>query len=230
MQARLVLLAALAFAVAPFLSPEFGGFDPNRFPVPQENPPIQPSGWAFAIWGVIYIGLVLHAVLGAFKYSGDQAWHKGRLYLLVSLVVGTAWLPVALNSPLLATLLIWVMLITALLALLRTQDAQPEWIAVWPVALYAGWLSAASFVSIGLVLAGYGIVTELPAAVIALAMATLFGTVIIFKLRQWPFGVALAWGFAGIAANNMGTNPVLSAVAFVTAAGILTLTAKLFVR
>ena len=50
----LVALAALAFAASPLLVPGFGGFDPNRFPVPQENPPVQPAGYAFAIWGLIY--------------------------------------------------------------------------------------------------------------------------------------------------------------------------------
>jgi len=50
MKAILVLIAALAFAITPFLSPEFGGFDPNLYPMPQDDPPVQPAGWAFSIW------------------------------------------------------------------------------------------------------------------------------------------------------------------------------------
>lgn len=49
MKAFIVLVVALAFALAPFLSPEFGGIDPDKYPVPQKNPPVQPIGWAFGI-------------------------------------------------------------------------------------------------------------------------------------------------------------------------------------
>ncbi len=209
----LVFIAAVAFAVAPFLSPEFGGFDPERFPVPQENPPVQPAGWAFAIWGVIYISLVLHAAVGWFRYAKEADWQRGRPYLFASFAVGAAWLPIALVSPIWATVLIWVMLITALLALYKSRRAKPQWIATWPVALYAGWLSAASFVSIGLVLAGYGIVDETTAAGIALVLATAFALVNQFALRLWPYGAAVAWGFAAIAVANLGQSMILSTVA-----------------
>ena len=53
----LVLLAALAFALSPLLSSGFNGFAPDQFPIPQDNPPVQPAGYAFAIWGLIYLWL-----------------------------------------------------------------------------------------------------------------------------------------------------------------------------
>ena len=205
MKAVLVLIAAIAFAAAPFLSPEFGGFDADRYPIPQDDPPVQPAGWAFAIWGIIYLGLLAHAAFGLLKLRDDPAWERGRVALLVSLAVGAIWLPVALVSPLWATALIWVMLLSALAALYRMRAATPVWIAQWPVALYAGWLSAASFVSIGLFLGGYGVTTEITAAFIALGLATAFAAVNALALRLWPYGVAVVWGFAGIAAANSGT-------------------------
>ena len=116
MRAILVLIVAIAFAIAPFLSPEFGGFDPDKYPIPQRNPAVQPAGWAFSIWGPIYLWLIAHAVLGAFKFRQDAAWDKGRIALALSLAVGAIWLPVALLSPIWATLLIWIMLIAGLIA------------------------------------------------------------------------------------------------------------------
>ena len=43
--ALLVLLAAVGFAVSPLLFPGFAGYDPDRFPIPQPDPPIQPAGF-----------------------------------------------------------------------------------------------------------------------------------------------------------------------------------------
>ncbi len=184
MKSVLVLLASLTFAIAPFLSPDFGGFDPDRYPIPQENSPVQPAGWAFAIWGIIYLALIVHAIVGLTRHKWHSDWERGRLPLFISLAVGTSWLAVATVSPVWATILIVVMLICALTALYRMCNASPAWIATWPVALYAGWLSAASFVSLGLLLAGYGVLSETAAAIIALSCATLF--VLIINHGRYP--------------------------------------------
>ena len=225
MKAILVLIAALAFAVAPFLSPDFGGIDPDRYPIPQLNPPVQPIGWAFSIWAPIYLWLVAHAVFGAVKCRKDAQWDKGRMALALSLAVGTIWLPVALVSPIWATILIWVMLITALVASYQIADAAPAWIAKWPVALYAGWLSAASFVSIGLLLAGFGFVGEFAAAVIALGLATAFAGFNAHRLKSWPYAIAVSWGFVGIAVANIGSAMTLTIAALVAAIIVLGISA-----
>jgi len=62
--AILTFAAALAFAVAPFVSEGFNGFAPDQFPVPQDAPPIQPAGYAFSIWGVIYLWLIVATGFG----------------------------------------------------------------------------------------------------------------------------------------------------------------------
>lgn len=223
MKAVLLLIAALAFAIAPFLSPDFGGFDPNRYPVPQDGPPVQPAGWAFSIWGLIYVALVAHAVVGLTLHQHDEGWQRGRVALIVSLAVGASWLPVAQVSPVWATVLIWVMLISVLLALCQMKDARPAWQSHWPVALYAGWLTAASFVSIGLLLAGYGVVSEGTAAIFALALATGFATLNQVKLGHWPYGASVAWGLAGIAQRKVGSQMLISGFAAAAALFIVAL-------
>jgi tryptophan-rich sensory protein len=225
MKAFLVLLTAIAFAAAPFFSPEFGGFDPERYPVPQNNPPVQPAGWAFAIWGLIYLGLVVHALYGLLKQKDDFQWESGRFMLFLSLLVGAFWLPVALVSPIWATIMIWIMLITCLASLVQTEYAEPGWIAQWPVALYGGWLTAASFVSIGLLLAGYGIVGEVVAAVIALVLALCFALYFQRRLGIWTYGIAVAWGFSGITAANVESQLVIAVLAGIATIIVLATTA-----
>jgi hypothetical protein len=79
--------------------------------------------------------------------------------------------------------------------------------------LYGGWLTAASFVSIGLLLAGYGIVGEVVAAVIALVLALCFALYFQRRLGIWTYGVAVSWGFSGITAANVESQLVIAVLA-----------------
>jgi hypothetical protein len=143
MKAILIAAAALAFASAPFWTDGFGGFDPNRYPDPQIDPPVQPAGYAFAIWGPIYLWLLAHAGFGLFARDEDGPWDRTRWPLFLSLAIGASWISVAQRSPILATILIWIMLAGALMALMRTP-ARDRWLLAGPLGLYAGWLTAAT--------------------------------------------------------------------------------------
>lgn len=202
-RAILTVVSALAFAASPFFVEGFAGFEPDQFPVPIENPPVQPAGYAFAIWGVIYLWLIGMAGFGVFKRGDDPDWDATRLPLIVSLGVGTTWLAVAVASPIWATVLIWVMLVSALIALLRTR-ATDVWLLRAPIGLYAGWLTAASCVSLGINFPGFGVGPFGPVgwAIVALALALTI-TVAILKARpSLMYGVAVAWALVGVFVQN----------------------------
>ncbi|SFH23478.1 hypothetical protein SAMN04488020_108143 [Palleronia marisminoris] len=95
----LIPLLALAFAASPLLTGSFGGFDPNAFPVPQQDPPVTPEGYAFSIWGLIYLALIAHGLIGL-RRGDDPDWARTRAPLALSLAVGAIWIPVAKASPL----------------------------------------------------------------------------------------------------------------------------------
>ena len=198
----LVLIFALAFAASPFWVPGFGGFEADQFPVPQIDPPVQPKSYAFAIWGVIYLWLIVGAGFGAWRRWRDPDWAAMRPALALSLAVGAVWLPVAVRSPVWATVLIWVMLLSALWALWRAPR-KDAWAAAWPVGLYAGWLSAASFVALGLMLAGYGFTGQMLAARAMVGAAIVLGWAVQWRLGHAPtYGVAIIWALIAVAVQN----------------------------
>ncbi|WP_299149456.1 hypothetical protein [uncultured Tateyamaria sp.] len=214
----LILLLTLAFAGSTLWVPDFGGFNPDQFPVPQNDPAVQPAGYAFAIWGVIYLWLLVSAVFGVLRRRDAPDWRDMRGPLAISLAVGAIWLPAAVLSPVLATLLIWAMLIPALIALIRSPVHDAGWASL-PVGLYAGWLSAASCVAIGLLLAGYGLLAEIPTAVIMIVAATALATVIQNRLRRAPtYGVAVIWALVGICVAAPTLVAVLAAIAIMVVA------------
>lgn len=211
----LLLVVAIAFAVSPFLNSEFGGFDPARYPVPQVDPPAQPAGYAFAIWGPIYLYFIVHALFGLIARRDDPAWDAPRWPLIVSLGVGVFWLPVALVSPLWATVMIWAMLASALVALSRT-GRKDRWLLLAPIALYAGWLTAASSVSVALIGAGWGIVMGAVGwAVVALALALAIGSTVLLRVKPAPeYGAAIVWALVGVLiANVSGGSTIIATLA-----------------
>jgi hypothetical protein len=107
-----------------------------------DDPPIQPAGWAFAIWGVIYLWLLASAGYGLIKRDTDPGWDAPRWPLFVSLAIGRVLDPVALVAPVLSTILIWVMLRARFSRCARHRCATGPWLAL-PLGLYAGWLTAA---------------------------------------------------------------------------------------
>jgi hypothetical protein len=200
----LVLLAALLFAASPLVTQGFNGFEPNQFPVPQDNPPVQPAGYAFAIWGLIYVWLIAGAVFGLLKRHDDPDWVAMRPPLVLSLAIGATWLPVATVSPIAATVLIWAMLATAFLSLFRVGDTD-RWWQQTPVAIYTGWLTAASSVSIGLLLAGYGILPATVAAIVALSIGLVIALVAQYRLHRAPeYGITVIWALVAVIVANTG--------------------------
>ena len=224
MLAILVLTAAIAFAVSPLMVPGFNGFEPGQFPVPQEDPPAQPAGWAFSIWLLIYVWLIAGAGFGLLMRADDGRWAAHRGPLFASLAVGAAWLPVAQVSPVAATVMIWVMLGTALAALMQAGRSDRLWLQA-PVAVYAGWLTAASCVALALVLAGYGVMSAQAAALGALVLALVLAAAVLAMRPGTPeYGLAVIWALLGVAVANAApvNAPVLGlAVAGVAGLGVM---------
>ncbi|WP_375263357.1 hypothetical protein [Palleronia sp.] len=112
------------------------------------------------------------------------------------------------------------MLTGALVALRRAGPSDP-WALSTPLGLYAGWLTAASAVSLGLLAAGYGLVGGTAAALVALALALAVGLATLRTRPGLAYAAALAWAFIGVAVRNWGDSTTLTALAAVAAAGVL---------
>ena len=125
-RALLTLLFTITFLISPLFTEPFAGFRADQLPIPQTPPPIQPAGYAFAIWGVIYLWLIISAAYGLLQRADDPAWNRARPGLILSLALGTPWLWVANNSPIAATILIFGMLAGAIIALM-TASKTDRW-------------------------------------------------------------------------------------------------------
>lgn len=210
-KATLVFVLAAGFALSPVFTGGFAGFRPDQLPIAQINPPVQPAGYAFALWGAIYLWLILGAGFGLVWRAGASDWERVRAPLIPSLGLGLFWIAVAQVHVLWATVMIWLMLAGALLALLRAPYRDRAWLE-GPVGLYAGWLTAASCVALGLVLAGYGILSEQAAALLMLGLALAITlTVLVARPATFSFAFGVCWALFGVIIRNLetGNMPVI---------------------
>ena len=201
----LILLATLAFVLSPVLSTGFSGFTADQFPVPQPDPPIQPMGLTFAvIWTVIYGWLIVMSLYGLLRRAAAPDWAPHRPWLLASVIIGAAWIPVANASPIWALVLIWAMLGTTLRALWLVPARDRFWLQA-PVGLYAGWLTAAAPVGTAVVATGYGATPEIWVHAAFLLLASWIAYAVArFSSQPRPFYlVAVLWGVLGIVIDNI---------------------------
>ncbi|MFA5580563.1 MAG: hypothetical protein WDA25_01265 [Paracoccaceae bacterium] len=217
---RLALLVlAIAFAASPLVSDGFGGFYPESFPVQVERWPAQPVGWAFSIWGVIYIALIAGAGWAVWRPAQSPGWGRAAWPLGISLGIGIFWIEAALRAPVIATAMIVPMAAAAIMAMRR---AGPDWRAWLPMGLYAGWLTAASGVAVSVVLTGYGLAGPRVAAIaLILVVLAVALTVAATRPRIWSYTFGVGWALLGVIVANAAAGDWV--IVAICAAGIAAL-------
>jgi hypothetical protein len=224
--ALILLLVTLAFGVAPIVTPPFTGYDPSLFPVDIGRPAIQPAGYAFSIWSVIYLWLILHAVYGLWQRAEAPDWEAPRLPLTVAIAVGVVWLWIAGQSAVWGTVTIWVMAGGALLAFLRAPTEPDRWLLSAPLAIFAGWLTAAAAVSTGVLIAGHGVLSNTASALAMLALVLVLALGVQGRKPRMPvYGLTVVWALAGVIVVNWTDTPLVAGAAAMGALVMLGATA-----
>ena len=190
--------------------------------------PIQPATWAFAIWGLIYGWLAVHAIFGVIRRAEDPAWDAPRLGLTMAALIGAVWTPIATISPIWGTATIWPMAAAAIVAFLRADPTRDYWLLATPIGVLAGWMTAAAAVSTGVLLAGHGLLSPYAAALAMLGLVLLIAVPLQrFRPRVPAYGLTVIWALTGVVVANLTDAP---GVAILAACGMAIMAAALLLR
>lgn len=190
-----------------------------------------PAGFAFSIWGLIYLGLTAFAVYQALPSQRTNPRFRavGPLVILNGLL-NCLWLPTFQNEYFLPSVLIILsMLFTAFginlglrlhkplepeLAHHRVSDvpAAEKWIARAPFGLYFGWLTVASIANVSVWLTaigwdGWGLDTQLWAQLL-IVIGLFIGLFTFNRLRSFSYLIVFVWAFSAIAVEQQGNGSV----------------------
>jgi len=184
-----------------------------------------PAGYVFAIWGLIYLGLLGFVIYQALPKNRDnQRLAKMDFWFSLSNVANALWL-VSFHFLQfgLAMVLMLVLLCSLIMIFLKLDIGREKvkgiarWLVDIPFSIYLGWITVATIANATQLLDviewnGFGIEPEIW-LVIMLAAAVVISGVMSFTRRTTPHALVLIWAFIGIAVK-FPENPTVSYAAW----------------
>jgi hypothetical protein len=220
----IAILAAFAINVYANVAPPNGltiGEISNRF---FSDVPIIPANYAFAIWGVIYLGLIS---FGVYQFLPDQRQNpylrREGYFLVLASIAQIAWVFLfeyqLFTLSVVAMLFILVALIGMYLRLgisLERVSRVKKWLVQIPLSIYLGWISVATIVNVASTLDylgwnGWGISPQIW-TVILLVVAAAIAATITLKRADIAYPSVIIWAFVAIAVRQ-ANQPLIAATA-----------------
>ncbi len=187
-----------------------------------------PAGYVFAIWGLIYVGLVAYGIYQALpaQRANPRLDRIGWLFI-VSCVANCAWIFCWHYQLFPLTGLLILLLLGSLLAIYlrlgigQTKVSTAERLYVdAPFSLYLGWASVATIANLSDLLTTWGWSGTGPAAVTWTLTLLVIGVALALAMRYLRFdavfGGVIVWAFIGIAVKQAAT-PTVALAAWVGA-------------
>jgi hypothetical protein len=223
------ILATIAFNALANALPLLGrttGAISDTYPVP-----FTPAGYVFAIWGVIYLGLIVFGVWQARPaQAADPRLRDAAPWIVLGGALNIAWLVlwhaerIALSTLPIVGLLVTLIVVYETLASDGAGGAWMRWAARLPFGIYLGWLTVATAANVavgGWALGWRGAPFGAEVwALIVVAVATVIGLRMLQARGDVAYAAVLIWAFVGIAVAN-GLPGLLSFGAAIAAALLL---------
>lgn len=198
---------------------------------------ITPAGWAFSIWGMLYIGSIAFAIYQALPTQGGNALLARIRWPAAGAFLGNAlWAAYTQIFGLTAiSSLIIVFTLVCLLSIYRCFASWPNrfrggerWFVVLPLSALAAWLTAATIVNIAASLRYHGVEAGDAAPAISAAIIAVGGVIASAALLRSggnpPYALVFLWALAAIFAAG-GQASSLIAVVTVAAAVLVIVSA-----
>lgn len=183
-----------------------------------------PAGYAFAIWGFIYLMLLAFII-----YQGRSLFVKVRddgfilkigWWFVLSCLFNCAWVFAWLYGFTGLSCLIIFLQLFSLLKIIINNDMElnDEPIPViaflwWPFVFYSGWVTVASIACVASYLTkigwdGFGI-SEVVWTIVMIIVATIINLLVIYKRNMREFALVGAWALIAIAVANHDKHMVI---------------------
>ena len=193
-----------------------------------------PAGYAFAIWGVIYLLLILFVGFQWFawlKRKDDTELKQTGIWFGVSSLANGLWIVAWLNESLGISVLLIVILLCSLIVLtgrlrLEIWDAPLRIIAFvwWPIVIYMGWIVVATVANIAAFLVSInfdpGFISASTWTIVLIMAAVFIYFFLVLYRNMREAAVVGVWAFIAIAVRQWQVHEGI-VIAAVAGAGIL---------
>ena len=211
----LVALLAWAMPAVAWLS-NSGLFVPTNGAISDRYPTlIVAAGYAFAIWGPIFLLDVLYGTWQCLDRRNDPALRRIRPLTAAGFALTSLWMVVfSLQWFWLALAIIWgslACLLAAAWQVSRTaRHARGRWWQWVPLSLHAGWVSLAVFLNVAQVVVAFHLLplaNMLPWTLALFALAAVLALTAVAGMRGNPwYASPVVWGLLGVYARQRESN------------------------
>ncbi|MEB7852899.1 tryptophan-rich sensory protein [Staphylococcus equorum] len=168
---------------------------------------IQPAGFAFSIWGVIYV-LILAWLIKLFVSNSKTSNLVNQLkYLpIINFLLNGLWIIVYTQKWILVSVIVIVALLYTIVKIYVILYKYQGFNRL-PFSIYFGWVTLATIVNIFTLAVSNNIETilglnELSWTIILLIVATVIGAFIAISFKDWLFPLVLIWPLYAIYSEN----------------------------
>jgi hypothetical protein len=178
-----------------------------------------PAGYVFAIWGIIYVFLIIFGIYQALPQNKNKQFQENiSFYFILSNIANATWLFFwHFEYVLLSLLTMFVLLLSLIMIYLRlgigvNQVERNEKLAVHTLfSIYLGWITVATVANVTALLVslswdGLGINEEVWTWIV-LAIATAIVLAVIVTRRDIVYGLVPVWAFVGILVKQLDNSP-----------------------
>ena len=184
-----------------------------------------PAGYAFAIWGFIYlalIALVVYQWVLAVKENSEPLKQIGY-YLALANILNAAWVLIWLYEYLLFSVGVMISILITLTVLSNqlskwSTSTSNFWLVKFPIYLYQGWIIVALVANVSAFLTSVGFEMAFSESVWAVVLLLIAGVVYIyetFKLRQVISVLVGIWGLVAVGYKQISISEMVGVTAFV---------------
>lgn len=205
-----------------------------------------PAGYAFSIWGLIYLGLLGFVIYYGPFTKNTEAKEKTvsniGWWFVISCVANCLWIIAWLYEYTLLSIPIMIVILISLMKIIHnnkgtieTKDFQTTVFLRLPFYIYSGWISVALIANVSAYLkkiewSGFGF-SETTWTIIMFAVATLVHLYMVWKRDMVSFALVAVWALVAIAVANQNHNETVYISAIVIAIFLaLNAVIKMFVK
>jgi hypothetical protein len=179
---------------------------------------ITPSGYAFAIWSLIYFGLFVFSIYQNLPSQKDnKLLRKLRTVYILNCIANSAWI-FAWHYELIPLSLIIMLVILGTLIYINLKVIETDTIVETittkiPFNIYFGWITVATILNASITLVYFGVkMTSTSTSIIGailILIATTIGILLRFKISSAFYPITIAWGITAIAVKQSGDTIVV---------------------
>jgi hypothetical protein len=169
-----------------------------------------PSGSTFAIWGIIYLGLISFSLYAIFAgQAKSEVLKKATPWYLLAAAANVIWLHFWHSRQIELSVVLMVVLLFSLIKVyseLKIGQHKHSWVRALlfnaPISIYLGWISVATIANVAIVLDknewnGFG-VAPVTWTAIMIVIAGALGIYMQIKRGDFGYAAVILWGLFGI--------------------------------